>query len=105
MNDKVKFPILLDRLLSKLEEVFQVQDLKSQLLKYHWVEYSQIKYIEGNYLYPTLNMANNKKILSLPIRNKIFFAGEATNPTFSATVNGAMDTGLREAKNILNVIS
>jgi len=78
--------------------------VKSLYIDSNWIEYSSIPYIEGNYSYPALNMGDAKTILSQSVDNKIFFAGEATNPKFSATIHGALETGLREAENISAVL-
>ena len=39
--------------------------------------------------------------LAKPIENRIFFAGEATNPIHYATVHGAIESGYRAADEIL----
>ena len=41
------------------------------------------------------------EILAKPIENRIFFAGEATNPIHYATVHGAIESGYRAADEIL----
>ena len=43
-------------------------------------------------------------ILAQPVESKLFFAGEATNKKYSATVHGAYLSGLREAQRILTVL-
>lgn len=40
--------------------------------------------------------------LARPVANRLFFAGEATQPQFYATVHGAYDSGRRAAGEILN---
>lgn len=37
------------------------------------------------------------------VNNRLFFAGEATNPDNYASVHGAYLTGLREAKKIMSL--
>jgi len=41
--------------------------------------------------------------LAAPVMNRVFFAGEATYIDYTATVNGAYLSGLREAANISNL--
>ena len=42
--------------------------------------------------------------LAKPIENKLFFAGEATNTCGASTVQSAIDSGDRAAKEIINII-
>lgn len=56
-----------------------------------------MKYIEGTYSYATFAPASCRDIIAESVENKLFFAGEATNSVYFATVHGALDTGLREA--------
>ena len=42
--------------------------------------------------------------LGLPVKNKVFFAGEHTCKEYPDTVGGAMLTGLRSAKSVLAVL-
>ncbi|KAL4490983.1 hypothetical protein ABPG72_008719 [Tetrahymena utriculariae] len=103
MNDPIKQKYLIAELLQKLSKIFKRDDIESLLNNTHWIEYSQIEYIEGNYTYPSLNMGNSKEILSQSIDNKLFFAGESTNPRYSSTIHGALETGLREAAKIIDI--
>lgn len=43
--------------------------------------------------------------LASPIANTIFFAGEHTNLSTSATVQAAMETGVRAAHEVWNVLN
>ena len=59
-------------------------------------------YIEGAYSYPSPGSEGKRAILAAPINNKIYFAGEATNFNgHLATVHGAMESGYRAVKEIL----
>ncbi len=46
----------------------------------------------------------DRQILARPIRQRLFFAGEATHPHFYATVHGAYETGVRAAREVVTVI-
>ena len=45
-----------------------------------------------------------REVLSEPIANKLFFAGEATGGNRSALVNGAYESGLKAAKAISKIL-
>ena len=59
-------------------------------------------FIRGAYSFPSINSAGLREALAAPVDKKLFFAGEATNYNgHLATVHGAMETGYRAAKEIL----
>ncbi len=68
--------------------------------KSHLIDWSEVPYIEGGYSIPTQKAYFWRKKLALPLRNKIFWAGEATSARHPASVNGALETGFRAAKQI-----
>ena len=45
-----------------------------------------------------------RKIMTEPISNRIFFAGEATHESLWGTVNGAWESGERAADAVLKLI-
>jgi len=49
------------------------------------------------------SISNDYEDLSLPVDDKLFFAGEATSRTHPATVSGAYLSGIREARRILSL--
>ncbi|HTL48985.1 MAG TPA: FAD-dependent oxidoreductase [Verrucomicrobiae bacterium] len=56
----------------------------------------------GSYSYiPTGASPDDYEILSQPVADRLFFAGEATNKQFPCTVHGAYLSGLREAARLL----
>ena len=56
----------------------------------------------GSYSYLPPGATRRHRIaLGAPVRNRLFFAGEATEPDFPATVRGAYVSGRREAARIL----
>lgn len=55
----------------------------------------------GSYSFPALGSpANAREVLARPVNNRLFFAGEATNSDYPATVHGAYLSGIREANRI-----
>lgn len=60
-------------------------------------------YACGSYSFPkTDSDAEDREILAAPLGDKIFFAGEATERNYSATVHGAILSGWREAERIID---
>lgn len=56
----------------------------------------------GSYTYPRIGgRAGDRQLLAAPVAGRLFFAGEATHPTYFATVHGAYETGIRAALEIL----
>jgi monoamine oxidase len=54
----------------------------------------------GAYTYLKVNATNAPGKLAEPIDDTLFFAGEATSSDFNGTVHGAIDSGLRAAREI-----
>ncbi|KAL4499923.1 hypothetical protein ABPG72_015272 [Tetrahymena utriculariae] len=106
MNDPNKRKEMMSELFSKLEQVFKVKkNVEGLLLDYIWTDYNTTKYIEGVYSFPSINLGSYRSVLAQPINNQLFFAGEATDPKYFATMNGALDTGIREAQRIIQLYS
>ncbi|MBA2654048.1 MAG: FAD-dependent oxidoreductase [Gammaproteobacteria bacterium] len=59
-------------------------------------------YSYGSYSHALVGgSSNDYLVLSEPLENKIFFAGEATHPEYPATTHGAYLSGIREATRII----
>ena len=55
--------------------------------------------------YVPVGQLNARHELALPISETVFFAGEATNTVgFAGTVHGAIQTGRRAAKEVIDVL-
>ena len=61
-------------------------------------------FVRGTYSYPSLNTYRDpismRRRLSVPVMDRVFFAGEATNNNNSSTVPGALQEGARVAGKI-----
>ncbi|MGB0388940.1 MAG: FAD-dependent oxidoreductase [Ardenticatenaceae bacterium] len=56
----------------------------------------------GSYSFPAVGATRQtRETLAEPVANRLFFAGEATEPDYPATVHGAYLSGQREAERIL----
>ncbi|KAG8337821.1 hypothetical protein J6590_015491 [Homalodisca vitripennis] len=94
---------LLDKLVGKMYNISQPEGI----LRSDWGTYP---YTLGAYNYRTVasdsrNLSNSdlaESILDDHNKPVILFAGEATHPHYFSTVHGAIETGRREAHNILN---
>ena len=72
---------------------------------YQITRWIQDPFARGSYSFPAVGMAEDaRKTLAEPIANRVFFAGEATNADYPATVHGAYLSGLREADRIFELI-
>lgn len=89
---------LLNYSLNELDTIFDGQATR-HFIKFTSQNWSRERYIEGSYSYYQDYDALN--ILSEPIDNKVFFAGEAYSLEDQATVHGAGLTAYREVEKIL----
>jgi monoamine oxidase len=59
-------------------------------------------FARGAYSYAAVGGMNAAETLAAPVANTLFFAGEATNcDGYNGTVHGAIATGTRAAKELL----
>lgn len=66
---------------------------------------SHLQVWDYGYMYPKRNMTmDHLHAMAAPIGNMIFFAGEATNTNACCTVQAAVETGIRAAKQVLRVL-
>jgi monoamine oxidase len=61
-------------------------------------------WVLGSYSHALPGHASARELLAAPVAERLFFAGEATHPTFFSTVHGAWETGLRAAGEVLAVL-
>jgi monoamine oxidase len=59
------------------------------------------QFTRGGYGYVPVNGVDAQPALSLPVDNKLFFAGEATSVGHIGTVHGAIQSGRRAAKEVM----
>ncbi|MDY6940652.1 MAG: FAD-dependent oxidoreductase [Cyanobacteriota bacterium] len=60
-------------------------------------------YARMAYSYVPVNGTGLLSQLAQPVDRVLFFAGEATHPTRAATVHGALESGIRAAREILSL--
>lgn len=88
--------------LQNLEQVFEMP-LADRLMDALFVDWQADPYARMAYSYTPVNGAGLRSQLAQPIDQVLFFAGEATHPTRSATVHGALESGIWTAHEILSL--
>ena len=91
-------------LLQELDLMYNGQATTSFIAS-HVENWTTNPFVKGAYSYSTVGMGDARKIATQAISKKLYFAGEAMNINgHHQTVHGAVETGYREAMNILNDI-
>lgn len=90
--------------LQSIGNIFKMtaDELKDKLVAFHIANWTAEPFTRGSYAYDTVEAAGARKILSRPIDNTIFFAGEYLyeGPAMG-TVEAALTSGLNAVKQIL----
>ncbi|MEO0340134.1 MAG: NAD(P)/FAD-dependent oxidoreductase, partial [Bacteroidota bacterium] len=90
---------IIQSVMQELDEMFKGK--ASQFYKQHVVQHwTQEPYIRGSYSFYNSNQA--KDILSEPIQEKLYFAGEAFAPVDTSTVHGAAQSAYTATELIMN---
>ena len=95
--------VLLAEALSSLAAIFQQspQTLHNQLVQHEIICWSNHQWIQGGYSYSGMQSAEAKKVLSTPVNDRIFFAGEAIYDGESqGTVEAALQSGKLVAEKV-----
>jgi monoamine oxidase len=95
---------ILDLSLTSLSNIFKIEKklLKEQLTNSKIINWAKDPLALGAYSYPTVNSDKARIKILKPVNNRIFFAGEALySGKDTATVEGALGSGLEAAKKIL----
>ncbi|HEY2911847.1 MAG TPA: NAD(P)/FAD-dependent oxidoreductase [Candidatus Angelobacter sp.] len=77
-------------------------ELRKQMTKSFMHDWQADPFSRGAYSYAAVGGMDAAKALGAPVANTLYFAGEATNGDgYNGTVHGAIATGLRAAKELL----
>lgn len=76
-------------------------DFRSKLTPIAATRWAQDPYALGSYSHALPGSAGCRAVLAAPVENRIFFAGEATSPSFYSTAHGAWESGVRAADEAL----
>jgi len=92
--------------ISELARTFGVRRSRAESLvdSIHWHGWTTDRNIRGAYSYVGVGGTDAPRALARPIDGTLFFAGEATDPEASGTVEGALATGKRAARQVLQVL-
>jgi monoamine oxidase len=96
---------ILDQAVTSLSAIFNVslKDVRDQLVAVYMHDWRDDAFSRGGYSYLPVNGLEAQQILSQPVGNKLFFAGEATSVGHIGTVHGAIQSGQRAAREILSI--
>jgi monoamine oxidase len=97
---------LLDHALQSLAHVFQISSsfLEQQLEAFYTHNWQSDPHSAGAYSYIPVGGNEAQAQLAEPVENTLFFAGEATNTRgHHGTVHGAIASGLRAAREIMDL--
>jgi monoamine oxidase len=88
--------------LASLEVLFGKDlDVAAELRGYYYHDWQQDPFARGAYSYVTVGGADARAALAQPIEDTLFFAGEATDAEEEGTVTGALQSGVRAAREVL----
>jgi monoamine oxidase len=88
--------------LTILQKIFGMTSLRKKLVASHSYNWAEDPQVRGAYSYLPVDGLDLPKTLAAPVKKTLFFAGEATALDLQmGTVFGALESGLRAAKEIL----
>ena len=97
--DKTK---IVDEAMRSLESTFQLQGAGASELQSAWVhDWQSDPYARGAYSYVLVGGEKAREALAKPLLGTLFFAGEAADTEDAGTVAGALNSGLRAAREVL----
>jgi monoamine oxidase len=88
---------------SALAEIFG-NDLRGAVAKSHATQWGRDPYATGAWSVARPGHADKRLVLAQPHHDRVFFAGEATDPVWATRVGGAYASGLRAAREALAVL-
>ena len=94
-------PALIEAALEGLQTLFQSPDLGDELQAHYYHDWQSDPFARGAYSYVMVGGSEAPAELAKPLERTLFFAGEATDTGEAATVTGALHSGLRAAREVL----
>lgn len=94
---------LFDKALSSLQYIFNcpASEVKNQIKEWQVANWVEDPFALGAYAYPTVQTARARAFLSSPVKNTVYFAGEALyQGAAMGTVEAALVSGREVAKGI-----
>jgi monoamine oxidase len=99
---------LLELSLQSLGEIFDIApaELRNKLIAFNCVNWTADPYTRGSYAYDTVAAPEARKVLSTPVDNTLFFAGEYLyDGTAMGTVEAALTSGQEVARRVIDAIT
>ena len=84
---------------------FLGNDFRRKLTPLSESRWARDPFARGSYSHALPGHAGDRAILAEPVDDRLFFAGEATSPSFFTTAHGARDSGERAASEVLAAIA
>jgi monoamine oxidase len=97
-------PALQSAALKTLSAIFGIADadLRRRLLSVHHHSWAADEFSRGAYSYVGIGALRSAELMSAPLEDTLFFAGEHTDVTNQwGTVHGALASGIRAAEQVL----
>ncbi|MDQ7039921.1 MAG: NAD(P)/FAD-dependent oxidoreductase [Rhodothermus sp.] len=91
--------------LRTIEHLYGVRDPGRYLVSARLHDWQRDPFAQGAYSYVRPGGLAARRVLSQPIHDTIFLAGEATDPEEPATVAGALQSGYRAARDLLAMVA
>ncbi len=97
---------VLDAVLRELQAYLPRADVRAHLKASRFVDWTSDPDIRGGYTFPRVGGGmDQRRLLAEPLHDVLFFAGEATHLAGEyATVHGALDSGERAAREVLEAL-
>ena len=96
-DNKDKF---IKKVICEMEKSFKCS-IMPLLMDFYWFDWKNDPFIEGGYSYLIVDEGNTRDIISEPIENKLFFAGEAYSKTGDlGTIHGAIETAYEATRKL-----
>ncbi|MGY4499584.1 monoamine oxidase [Bradyrhizobium sp. GM24.11] len=83
---------------------FLGNDIRRKLKPLYESRWGLDPFARGSYSHALPGHAGDRAVLAAPVDGRLFFAGEATSPTFFTTAHGARDSGERAAGEVLSTL-
>ena len=94
---------IVNNVMAQLQTIYP--SAPSQPVQYQITRWGQDPFALGSYMYPSTNTTYSDIVnLTLPVQNKVFFAGEAVNQIRSGTADAAYTSGFNAASTILQIM-
>jgi monoamine oxidase len=101
--EKLEDQVIINKCMKVLKSIYK--EKATDPISYEITRWNSDKFSYGSYSFDEVGYdVNNRKILAESVDNKLFFAGEATHDKSYSYVDGAFESGKREANRIIDLI-